>query len=257
MTKKILFVSALSAELKIIKGEIKKLNISKNDLEINFFECGMGNYKTILNLTSFLENNNFDFIINIWVCWYKEKKEDIIQVSRIFNLANSKELISPIFFEFWKIESISCSEKIIYDEKEVLEENFVDMESFWFELVCSKYNILRMILKIPVDKIGEETKKFDFTKAKKLLKENINYEKLILEIQKYFSSQQHYALEEKENKLKEKIFKNYTFTFSEKIILEKNINKILVLELFDLEEFFLENKNLVKKEFLEKINKKL
>jgi glutaredoxin-related protein len=65
MSKKILFVSALSAELKIVKQEIKKLNISKENLEISFFECGMGNYKTILNLTRFLEKNNFDFIVNI------------------------------------------------------------------------------------------------------------------------------------------------------------------------------------------------
>ena len=34
---RILFISALSAELKIIKQEIKKLNISKN-IEISFFE---------------------------------------------------------------------------------------------------------------------------------------------------------------------------------------------------------------------------
>jgi hypothetical protein len=37
---KILIVSALNAELKIVKQEIKKLNIS-NNVEISFFESGM------------------------------------------------------------------------------------------------------------------------------------------------------------------------------------------------------------------------
>jgi hypothetical protein len=35
--KKILFVSALSAELKIVKEEMKKINISKN-IEVSFFD---------------------------------------------------------------------------------------------------------------------------------------------------------------------------------------------------------------------------
>gem|GEM_PF-6225654 len=45
-------------------------------------------------------------------------------------MANNKELIVPIFFEFSKIKSIASSEKIIYDKKEIFEEDFVDMESY-------------------------------------------------------------------------------------------------------------------------------
>ncbi|MDQ7009203.1 MAG: hypothetical protein Q9M94_02835 [Candidatus Gracilibacteria bacterium] len=66
---KILFVSALSAELKIVKQEIKKLDISKF-LEISFFESGMGNHKTIMNLSLFLVEQKFNFIVNIGVCGY-------------------------------------------------------------------------------------------------------------------------------------------------------------------------------------------
>jgi uncharacterized HAD superfamily protein len=46
---------------------------------------------------------------------------------------------------------------------------------------------------------------------------------------------------------------NYKWSFSEKVILEKVINKILVLELWNLEDFFEENKKMVKKEFLNKL----
>jgi hypothetical protein len=40
--------------------------------------------------------------------------EKVIQISAIKNISNNKELISPVFFEFKKIKSIACSEKIIY-----------------------------------------------------------------------------------------------------------------------------------------------
>jgi len=247
--KKILFVSALQAELKVIKQGIKKMNISK-DLEISFFESWMWNYKTILNLTRFLENNNFDFIVNIWVCGFKGEKQDFIQIWRIKNLANNKELIIPNFINFWKVESIACSENIIYDKKDLWEENFVDMESYWFEMVVEKYNLPRIILKIPVDKIWEETKNFDFEKAKKYLREYIDYKSLIDEIVEFLEKNNN---EEIWKEIKEIIFKNYKWTFSEKIILEKELNKFIVLELWNLEEFFEENKSLKKKDFLNKL----
>jgi len=56
-----------------------------------------------------------------------------------------------------------------------------------------------------------------------------------------------------EQNIKNKILNNYRFTFSENINLEKLLNKIIVLELFNLEEFFEENKKLNKKEFLNKL----
>jgi len=264
---KILFVSALSVELKIVKQEIKKLNISKN-IEIYFFESWMWNYKTIMNLWLFLVEQKFDFIVNIWVCGWNlhsnplpkgEGIEQLIQISAIKNISNNKELISPVFLEFAKIESIVCSEKIIYDEKEIIpllgKEGLgvVDMESYWFEMIWNKFNIPRIILKIPVDKIWEETKNFDFEKAKKLLAENINYSELIKKIEKYLDSPLNPPFQEGEIFLKKKILNNYKWTFTEKIILEKLLNKFIVLELWNLEEFFEENKELGKKEFLNKL----
>jgi len=244
--KKILFISALSAELKIVKEEIKKLN-SKN-FEFGFLESWIGNYNTILNFTRFLEkNNNFDFVINIWVCGYNNIYKKVIQVWRIKNLSNNKEKIIPNFIDFWKIESIACSEYIVYNTKEIWEENFVDMESYGIELVAEKYNIARIILKVPVDKIWEETKNFDYKKAKKYLRENIDYRKLINEILEFLEKNNN---EEIWKEIKEKILKNYKWTFSEKIILEKELNKFIVLKLWNLEEFFEENKSLNKKDFL-------
>jgi len=251
VNKKILFVSALSSELKIVKEEIKKLNISKN-IEISFFDSWMWNYKTIMNLWLYLIKQKFDFIVNIWVCWYFEEYEKITQISRIKNISNDKELISPVFLEFAKIKSIACSEKIIYDSDLLEWEKFVDMESYWFEMVCDKFDIPRIILKIPVDKIWEETKKFDFVKAKKYLAGNINYSELVEKIQKYLKNNNK-SFSEKENILKNKIINNFKFTFSEKIIINKLLNKFIVLELWNLEDFFEKNRELPKKEFLNKL----
>jgi hypothetical protein len=76
-------------------------------------------------LTKFLENNEVDFVVNIWVYGYKEWLSDdesirfqkisdynlihFIQIARIFNLVNKKELIVPQVLEFGKLESIVCS----------------------------------------------------------------------------------------------------------------------------------------------------
>jgi len=227
---KILFVSALSAELKIVKQEIKKLNISKN-LEISFFESWMWNYKTIMNLWLHLVEQKFDFIVNIWVCGWSphpnplpngEGIEQLIQISAIKNISNNKELISPVFLEFSKIESIISSEKIIYDKNEIIpllaKEGLgvVDMESYWFEMIWNKFNIPRIILKVPVDKIWEETKNFDFEKAKRLLAENIDYKKLVEKIEKYLNSPLNPPFQEGEIFLKKKILNNYKWTFTEK-----------------------------------------
>lgn len=76
-------------------------------------------------MTKFLENNEVDFVVNIWVYGYKEWLSDdesirfqkisdynlihFIQIARIFNLVNKKELIVPQVLEFGKLESIVCS----------------------------------------------------------------------------------------------------------------------------------------------------
>jgi len=210
--KKILIVCALSAELNNIKEIVKNLGL--RDIKLSFFTTWMGNYNTILNLTRFLENNSFDFIINIWVCGYKTEKIDAFQVARIYNLANLKELIVPNLIDFLSLQSIACSDKIIFDSLLIWDENFVDMESYGFELVCDSFKIPRIILKIPVDKIWDETKKFDFEKAKKYLNENIDYKLLFEKISIY--------LENGEEKIDfEKYFKDFNFTFSEKEIFKK------------------------------------
>ena len=246
---KILIVSALSQEMNPIKEQIKKLELK--NFKISFLTTWIWNYNMILNLTSFLEQNkDFDFIINIWVCWYSNKKIDFFQVWRSFNLSNNKELIIPHLIDFWNLESIACSESVIYNWEKLEWEDYIDMESYWFEKVCDSFRLPRMILKVPVDKVWEETKNFDFKKSTKFLKENIDYKKLLEKIENYlentFSSQR---------KVKEKdIIENYKeyfgFTFSENEIFKRFYYRYnaLVKEKFDI--YFEENKNSNKKEFL-------
>jgi len=239
--KKILIVCALSAELNNIKEIVKNLGL--RDIKLSFFTTWMGNYNTILNLTRFLENNSFDFIINIGVCGYKTEKIDAFQVARIYNLANNKELIVPNLIAFLSLQSIACSDKIIFDSLLIWDENFVDMESYGFELVCDSFKTPRIILKIPVDKIWDETKKFDFEKAKKYLNENIDYKLLFEKISIY--------LENGEEKIDfEKYFKDFNFTFSEKEIFKKLYFRYKSLVWNDFDIYFEGNNDLNKKLFL-------
>lgn len=239
--KKILVVCALSKELNIVKEKIKSLNLI--NVKISFFTTWMGNYNTILNLTRFLENDNFDFVLNLWVCWYSQKKVEAFQVARIYNLSNSKELIVPNIIDFLSLESIACSEKIVYDSSILLDENFVDMESYGFELVCDSFKIPRVIIKVPVDKVWVETKNFDFEKAKKYLSENIDYKKLFEKIFFYLDKQ-------KIEVNLEKYFSEYNFTFSEKEIFKKYFYRYKSLVWDDFDIYFTKNNNLDKKLFL-------
>ena len=68
---KILIVSALPAELKTIKTQIKSLNL-KTKLAIDYLCTGMGNYAMIFALTKYLtENVGQDiFLVNSGLCGY-------------------------------------------------------------------------------------------------------------------------------------------------------------------------------------------
>ncbi len=245
---KVLITAATPPELKTVKSEIKKLRFNK--LDFDFLTTWIWNYETIFSLTKYLENNTPDFIINIWVCWYKEKKEDLIQISRIYNLSLKKEILPPIFFTFSIPKSIASSEKIVYKWTKLWDENFVDMESYAIELISQKYQIPRIILKVPIDKIWEETKNFDYKKALELLQKNINYKELVEKIQKYLS-------ENKQNSSIENYSSKFPFTFSEKIIFQKLYFKYKSLTQKNFKTFYEKNKDLNKKQFLTKLEKHL
>jgi hypothetical protein len=180
---KLLICCATPWELKTVKTKIKSLNL-KTNLDIFYLCTGIGNYETIYTLTNYLtqtEDKESIFLINIWICWYRNKSNDkakFIQVWRIKNLYTQKELLPPIPFIFWKIESIYSSDKIVLESPNE-EYWFVDMESRWIEICCNKYIIPHIFLKVPYDRIGQETKSFNKDEACKTLFENIDYKKLI------------------------------------------------------------------------------
>ncbi|MDR0281818.1 MAG: hypothetical protein LBI53_00370 [Candidatus Peribacteria bacterium] len=67
------------------------------------------------------------------------------------------------------------------------EEIYVDMESYGIELVAQLFQYPRLILKVPVDKVGVETKDFDIEEALEKLKKNVDYQKLIKGVLEYIS----------------------------------------------------------------------
>ena len=281
---KILIVWALSQELNVVKEHVKNLAI--RNVKTSYLSTWVGNYNMILNLTRFLEqNSDFDFVVNVWVCWYVKLTqiktplnsslpakdwtrirgdEDqlfnrwnlVIQIARILNLSNNKELIIPKLFDFWELSSIASSEVVVYDENDLNWESYVDMESYGFEKVCDSFSLPRIILKVPVDKVGDETRNFDFQKAKTML-ESIDYkiffEKIFNYLENTFSS--HRNINEKE--VFEKYKDYFWFTFSETEIFKRFYYRYLALVNDDFDIFFIDNKELSKKDFLKKLDEYL
>lgn len=256
--KNILIVWALSQEIKAIKKKIKDLKFK--NLNFSFLATWMGNYNMILNLTKYLEKDRPDFVLNIWVCWYKSEYKDFFQVSRIKNIADDKELIIPNIIEFWSLESLLCSEKVVFDDKTLWDESYVDMESYGFEKVCDSYLLPRLILKVPVDKLWEETKNFDYKKAISFLENKIDYEMLLWKIDSYLLNIKY------ENKDLDKYNDFFNFSFTQKLIFEKLYNKYEVLTWEYFYDYFykyirslekIQNKKIESKLFLEKLEQYL
>ena len=241
----ILITTALNKELKQVKEIIKNLSIK--NLNISFFSSGFWYLESIYNLTKILEKNKYDFILQLWVCWYKSNYIDFFQVWRIYNLDIKKELIPLIFFKFWELKWIECSNTPVLKKDILKQEEYIDMESYWFEFVCQKYKIPRIILKVPVDNIWQETKDFDTKKALIYLKEKIDYNKLLISIRVY--------LDKQPKKINLEYYYNYfNMTFTEKVIFDKFYKKYISLR-WDFDLFFQKYKNLSKKEFFLIISK--
>jgi len=412
---KILVCCATSNELKVVKDKIKSLSLP---LKVDFLQLGMGNYNTIFSLTKRLSEKNYDFLINVGVCWIrlvasrklklesnasqvKSEKwivknnldwlridrerwdspvelvspsgteddkslptswsslgfllstegDDFLwwnqdnlwlssndqifpspkspkisksskipkspknlqipfyQVANIFDYETWKELIAPVFFKFWLLKTCISANKPIKDldgffnsfwidntsqvkskkwivrnglewwrkDKEGWEshaefvltsglvegDNFfqtswdsfdlflLDMESFGFEFVAEKFNLPRIILKVPVDTTAEELEKFDFKKALERLENNIDYEKLIVKVKDFLDKN-------KKTDEFEKYFKILPFSVSEKEIFKFLAKKYqFVIGEFDnfFYEFVKQNKELPSKQVAKKLLK--
>ena len=56
------------------------------------------------------------------------------------------------------------------------------MESWGFELVADHFRFPRLLLKVPYDKVGEETEHFDYHFATKKLAQSLDYYDLLQKI---------------------------------------------------------------------------
>ena len=187
---KLIVCCATPWELKTVKWEIKKLQLKKN-LNIFYLCTGIWNYETIYSLTNYLSSHSEDatFLLNIWICWYRNIDNtlppNLIQIWRIKNIHTNKEQLPPIPFILGDIKSIYCSEKPILESPNDEHSWFVDMESRGIELCCNKFNIPHIFLKVPYDRIGQETKNFNKENACKKLTNNIDYKKVLTTILSY------------------------------------------------------------------------
>lgn len=239
--KKILFVVALPQELKIIKEEIKAL---KSTFKVDFLLSWVWNYNVIYSLKDYIFTKwKPDFLINIWVCWARNNDFlDFFQVYRIKNYSNQREIISPSFFKFFPLKSILSSEKIITCKNDLWKEDFVDMESFWVDFICSREEIPYLIIKKPFDIISENSKKVDLIDLQNNLK-NFDYLDFFEKIGIFLEKNKKENFEKEIWILKEK----FRLTFSETEMLRKYINKKISFW-GDFSDIFEELRSLDKKE---------
>ncbi|MDD3262433.1 MAG: hypothetical protein PHR61_01180 [Candidatus Absconditabacteria bacterium] len=177
---KILICAATGGEMKIIKNNIKNLNII--GLSVSFLTTGIGNYETMFSLTNYILTNKEekpDLILNIGVCGYIGKRINLVQVARIINSSTRKESIVPMVKIIAPVSTCFCSEIPVYEKKLDEENHIVDMESWAIDYVAQKFQIPRILIKVPVDQVGDETKNFDREKALEILEENIERKKVM------------------------------------------------------------------------------
>jgi len=239
--KKILITCALEKELQVAKKYFKATSISW--CKISFLCLWIWTHKSILNLSLHLQEYNYDFIVNYGVCGYTKEKQDCIQIVRSYHMWSQKEILTPVFFSFAQLSSILCSDIPIDSDNHTLDMSYVDMESYGFEMVCEHKKIPRIILKVPVDKIWEETKNFNIPHACHLLEKNIDFSALMIKIKAYLDT-----LPIKPDLTQ---YTKYLWcTVSEEIIFYKYVQAFKSLSKESFEIFFNSHKHLTKKEFL-------
>lgn len=242
-TKKILFTSALPWELKVLKEIFwNQPETFRADFLVLWVWC----LEATLKLTKKLIETHYDFVINSWICWYKETRHSVIQIARSIYLPTHKELLVPQFLKVAPRVSIICSETPIFESTLLWEENYVDMESYAIEKVCEHFKVARLILKVPYDKIWEETKNFDKNLALKYFKNTLSRLGILSPLNVYLVS--HTKTESSE-----KYHSHLRLTVSEKIIFEKLFQKYQALSPESFEVFFNAHKKLDIKIFLQKL----
>jgi len=248
MKKNILIVCALWVEMKAVKQQIKKLQIP--DISVSFFVTGVGNYNTLYQLQEYItQNGKPDFICNIGVCWKisPETESNIFQVYRIFNLANQRESLVPLYCNIFPLKSIASSEQVITDISGMQGEEYVDMESYGVDMLAKKQMIPHLILKQPLDSVSGESKNIALWEITDTL-EQIDYTYILTSITQFL--EKNYT---PEPEIDFEFYKNhFWFTVSEQLIFIKNYHKLTAFWK-DFEEFFKENRGVGKKEFLERI----
>ena len=245
----VLFVAAYAHELACIKTQIQKLTLQ--NLQSKFFLLWAWNYKAIYNLKNFIDVSETkpDFVVNLWICGKKEHvSDDAFQVYRILLRSAYKEYLCPIYINYWVKKSLVCSETIVTNESNMLWEDYVDMESFTIDFVCTAEALPYIILKQPYDNVSENSMKLKAKDMQDCLTQ-FDYAKLMREIEVFLEKNQnpHKTLWEIDL---ENTLEIYTFTHAETQIWKKNYNKLIAYKI-DYWDFFNTNKSRTKKEFLQ------
>lgn len=245
--KNLLIISALPLEINPIKDILK--NVKINNFKISFLTTWVWNLNVVYSLKEYFDKKQKpDFILNIWTCWAKTWKDmSYFQVCRIKNLSNNKESIPPVYLKLTRLDEILCSDKVILKWDDLKSFEYVDMESYWIDFVCSKEKIPFLLLKKPFDIVWNNSKNLDLKNLQISIR-SIEFEEIIKLIWEYLEKNSPIF----SNLEMEKFKKKYLLTFSEFEIFKKFLNKNIAFWV-DKNQIFKDIRSLEKKEFLNKI----
>ncbi len=241
----ILIVAALPVEIQELKRICKPYSIV--GIKLRFLCSGVWNYKTLLSLQNFVLSEKPDFILNIGVCGVANATMDmdIFQVVRIKNISNMREALPPVYVDAYPLRSIACSETIIIHSSGMIGEEYVDMESYAVDMVSKKHSIAHMILKIPFDVVGTQSRSVSKTDIIDHIAK-YDYSKTLIEIQSWCQKN----IEELPDWQYYK--KHFWLSVTETENFRKSYYKLRAFH-YDFYDFFSENKHLSKKQFFQKV----
>lgn len=157
----VLICAATRLELHVLKWPLKQAKLLGT--QIDFLTTGIGNLETTHTLSRYItKNQKPDLIINIGIAGHADPDIPKIphQILQIIHHQTEKEILLASHLPSIPILKGICSDLKIINPDEIPKKCLVDMESWAVSWFAQKHHISKIILKIPYDFVGNETRNF-------------------------------------------------------------------------------------------------
>jgi len=174
----ILYVFALPGEQQILQNVLR--HSKPESSQVQFLCVWKWPDAMMVRLTRFLSTLEVlpDVIVNIWVCGYISTQLEVpvwcIQIQTIRQLYTNKEIVVPYRASFAKTGHCITSPHVVFDAEllssyTMWDFSCIDMEAYACAYIAQQFAIPYCILKVPVDRIWQETHDFDIKQSLDML----------------------------------------------------------------------------------------